>query len=40
MIRLIASDLDGTLLQNGAQTLPEGVIPLIDVLLSVTTITI
>lgn len=32
MIRLIASDLDGTLLQNGAQTLPEGVIPLIETL--------
>lgn len=30
MIRLIASDLDGTLLQNGAQSLPEGVIPFIE----------
>lgn len=30
MIRLIASDLDGTLLQNGAQTLPDGVIPFIE----------
>ncbi len=29
MIKLIASDLDGTLLQNGAQSLPEGVIPFI-----------
>ena len=25
MIKLIASDLDGTLLQNGSQTLPEGI---------------
>lgn len=32
MIRLIASDLDGTLLQNGAQTLPDGVIPFIETL--------
>jgi len=30
MIKLIASDLDGTLLQNGAQSLPEGVIPFIE----------
>lgn len=30
MIKLIASDLDGTLLQNGAQSLPEHVIPLIE----------
>ncbi len=32
MIKLIASDLDGTLLQNGAQSLPEGVIPFIETL--------
>lgn len=32
MIKLIASDLDGTLLQNGAQSLPEGVIPFIEML--------
>lgn len=32
MIKLIASDLDGTLLQNGAQSLPEGVIPFIEIL--------
>ena len=25
MLKLIASDLDGTLLQNGSQTLPEGI---------------
>ena len=25
MIKLIASDLDGTLLQNGSQTLPDGI---------------
>ena len=30
MIKLIASDLDGTLLQNGAQSLPENVIPFIE----------
>lgn len=30
MIRLIASDLDGTLLQNGAQSLPPAVIPFIE----------
>ena len=30
MIKLIASDLDGTLLQNGAQSLPEHVIPFIE----------
>lgn len=30
MIKLIASDLDGTLLQNGTQSLPEGVIPFIE----------
>lgn len=30
MIKLIASDLDGTLLQGGAQSLPEGVIPFIE----------
>ena len=30
MIKLIASDLDGTLLQNGAQSLPDGVIPFIE----------
>lgn len=30
MIKLIASDLDGTLLQNGAQSLPEDVIPFIE----------
>lgn len=30
MIRLIASDLDGTLLQNGAQSLPPEVIPFIE----------
>ena len=29
MIKLIASDLDGTLLQNGAQSLPPEVIPFI-----------
>lgn len=33
MIRLIASDLDGTLLRGGAQTLPEETIPLIRQLL-------
>ena len=32
MIRLIASDLDGTLLQNGAQSLPSHVIPFIETL--------
>lgn len=32
MIRLIASDLDGTLLQNGAQSLPPHVIPFIETL--------
>ena len=32
MIKLIASDLDGTLLQNGAQSLPEDVIPFIETL--------
>ena len=32
MIKLIACDLDGTLLQNGAQSLPEGVIPFIETL--------
>ncbi len=32
MIRLIASDLDGTLLQNGAQSLPPDIIPLIETL--------
>lgn len=30
MIKLIASDLDGTLLQNGAQSLPPEVIPFIE----------
>lgn len=30
MIKLIASDLDGTLLQNGAQSLPEGVTAFIE----------
>ena len=30
MIKLIASDLDGTLLQNGAQSLPTEVIPFIE----------
>lgn len=30
MIKLIASDLDGTLLQNGAQSLPPNVIPFIE----------
>ena len=30
MIKLIASDLDGTLLQNGAQSLPPKVIPFIE----------
>lgn len=30
MIKLIASDLDGTLLQNGAQSLPAEVIPFIE----------
>lgn len=30
MIKLIASDLDGTLLQNGAQSLPDNVIPFIE----------
>ena len=30
MIKLIASDLDGTLLQNGAQSLPDHVIPFIE----------
>ena len=30
MIKLIASDLDGTLLQNGAQSLPEHVITFIE----------
>lgn len=29
MIKLIASDLDGTLLLNRAQTLPEEIFPLI-----------
>lgn len=29
MIKLVASDLDGTLLLNGAQQLPEGLFPLI-----------
>ena len=29
MIKLIASDLDGTLLLNGAQKLPEDIFPLI-----------
>ena len=29
MIKLVASDLDGTLLLNGAQTLPEELFPLI-----------
>lgn len=29
MIKLVASDLDGTLLLNGAQTLPDGIFPLI-----------
>lgn len=29
MIKLVASDLDGTLLLNGAQTLPEEIFPLI-----------
>ena len=33
MLRLIASDLDGTLLRNGAQTLPEETVPLIRQLL-------
>ena len=32
MIRFIASDLDGTLLQNGAQSLPPEVIPFIETL--------
>ena len=32
MIRLIASDLDGTLLQGGAQSLPTDVIPFIEYL--------
>ena len=32
MIKLIASDLDGTLLQNGAQSLPPEVIPFIELL--------
>lgn len=32
MIKLIASDLDGTLLQNGAQSLPPEVIPFIEYL--------
>ncbi len=32
MIKLIASDLDGTLLQNGAQSLPPEVIPFIETL--------
>lgn len=32
MIKLIASDLDGTLLQNGAQSLPPDVIPFIETL--------
>lgn len=29
MIKLVASDLDGTLLLNGAQKLPEKIFPLI-----------
>lgn len=29
MIKLVASDLDGTLLLNGAQQLPEEIFPLI-----------
>lgn len=29
MIKLVASDLDGTLLLNGAQSLPEEIFPLI-----------
>lgn len=29
MIKLVASDLDGTLLLNGAQSLPEELFPLI-----------
>ena len=29
MIKLVASDLDGTLLFNGAQSLPEELFPLI-----------
>lgn len=33
MIRLIASDLDGTLLRNGSQTLPKETVPLIRQLL-------
>ena len=33
MIKLIASDLDGTLLQNGAQTVSEQAIQLIEKLL-------
>ena len=32
MIKLIASDLDGTLLLNKAQTLPEDLFPLIRAL--------
>ena len=29
MIKLVASDLDGTLLMKGAQSLPEDIFPLI-----------
>ena len=29
MIRFVASDLDGTLLQNGAQQLPKEIYPMI-----------
>ncbi|MCD2492798.1 HAD family hydrolase [Lacrimispora sp. NSJ-141] len=30
MIRLIASDMDGTILKNGAQTLPPRILPIIE----------
>lgn len=33
MIRLIASDMDGTILRDGAQTLPPRIVPILDRLL-------